>query len=182
MAHTLTFIPSRQSSQLPCALPGHLQFVNVASQRSWQPWPPLLQPHTHLIALPCCNFHHATFRCLLLAPQAKYGVDEVRYTDELADVLAELAPPCLHVLVGGVNSDRWAQWSDPAAGHTCVSLLHNHFGEAVLAGWVKLQCCCAGLLPGVVPCYCHVTPGPACTLMHASAHHLSVCSPTYAAG
>ncbi|PSC76780.1 xaa-Pro dipeptidase isoform X1 [Micractinium conductrix] len=37
--------------------------------------------------------------------QAKYAVDEVRYCDELAAVLAELAPPCLHILAGGVNTD-----------------------------------------------------------------------------
>lgn len=41
----------------------------------------------------------------LCAPQAKYGMDEVRYVDELAAVLAELAPPSLHVLSGAVNSD-----------------------------------------------------------------------------
>jgi hypothetical protein len=33
-------------------------------------------------------------------------VDEVRYVDELSAVLAELAPPCLHTLDGGINSDR----------------------------------------------------------------------------
>ena len=33
---------------------------------------------------------------------------QVRYCDELAAVLAELAPPCLHILAGGVNTDRWA--------------------------------------------------------------------------
>jgi hypothetical protein len=38
--------------------------------------------------------------------QAKYAVDEVRYVDELASVLAELAPPCLHTLDGGINTDR----------------------------------------------------------------------------
>lgn len=37
--------------------------------------------------------------------QAKYAVDEVRYNDEVAAVLSELAAPCLHVLDGGVNSD-----------------------------------------------------------------------------
>ncbi len=40
--------------------------------------------------------------------QAKYGVNEVRYVDELAAVLDELAPPCLHVLDGGTNTDRRA--------------------------------------------------------------------------
>ncbi|KAI3437610.1 hypothetical protein D9Q98_000062 [Chlorella vulgaris] len=37
--------------------------------------------------------------------KAKYSVDEVRYVDELSAVLAELAPPCLHTLDGGINSD-----------------------------------------------------------------------------
>lgn len=44
--------------------------------------------------------------CASPAPQARYAVEEVRYTDELAEVLGELAPPCLHVLDGGVNTDR----------------------------------------------------------------------------
>ncbi len=38
--------------------------------------------------------------------QARYAVEEVRYVDELAEALEELAPPCLHVLDGGVNTDR----------------------------------------------------------------------------
>lgn len=37
--------------------------------------------------------------------QARYAVEEVRYCDELAAALEELAPPCLHVLDGGVNTD-----------------------------------------------------------------------------
>jgi hypothetical protein len=37
--------------------------------------------------------------------KAKYAVDVVHYTDELADVIRSLAPPCLHVL-HGVNTDR----------------------------------------------------------------------------
>lgn len=45
------------------------------------------------------------------ALQAKYAVDEVRHVDELAAVLAELAAPCLHVLDGGVNTDRRASTS-----------------------------------------------------------------------
>lgn len=39
-------------------------------------------------------------------PQVRdaYAVDEVHYSDQLAEVLAELAPPQLHVLTG-VNTD-----------------------------------------------------------------------------
>ena len=44
---------------------------------------------------------------------AKYGVDEAHYVDELAAVLGQLAPPRLHVLTGGVNTDRCAAlWAD----------------------------------------------------------------------
>lgn len=37
--------------------------------------------------------------------QAQYAVDAVHYVDEMADVLAALSPPCLHLLCG-VNTDR----------------------------------------------------------------------------
>jgi hypothetical protein len=49
-----------------------------------------------------------TVNTITAPPQAKYAVDEVRYVDELAAVLEELAPPSLHVLTGGVNTDRCA--------------------------------------------------------------------------
>lgn len=53
-----------------------------------------------------CTSHTTPLASRRVAAQQRYGVDEVRYVDELAAVLAELAPPCLHVLDGGVNTDR----------------------------------------------------------------------------
>lgn len=41
----------------------------------------------------------------ILQVREKYAVDECHYVDQLAEVLASLAPPALHVL-SGVNSDR----------------------------------------------------------------------------
>jgi hypothetical protein len=39
--------------------------------------------------------------------QAKYCVDEVHYTSDMASVLQETQPPCLHMLAG-TNTDRSA--------------------------------------------------------------------------
>lgn len=67
-----------------------------------------LRTQRSFLFIPRLPQSYAVWMGHILSPEevwAKYGVDEVRYTDELADVLAELAPPCLHVLVGGVNSD-----------------------------------------------------------------------------
>lgn len=52
-----------------------------------------------------------------MPPQAKYCVDEVHYTSDMAAVLQATQAPCLHVLAG-VNTDRYG---DPGVGerHTC---------------------------------------------------------------
>lgn len=39
--------------------------------------------------------------------QAKYCVDEVHFTSDMAAVLQATQPPCLHMLAG-TNTDRWA--------------------------------------------------------------------------
>jgi hypothetical protein len=38
--------------------------------------------------------------------KAKYGVDQVAYVDEMAQVLKDLNPAVLHLLAG-INTDRW---------------------------------------------------------------------------
>lgn len=52
-----------------------------------------------------------------------------------------------------------------------VQRLDTRFKEAALAGWVTLQCCCAGQSARGGALFCRVAPGPACTLVHASAHN-----------
>jgi hypothetical protein len=58
--------------------------------------------------MPACPVKTCHKQLIISPPQAKYAVDEVRYVDELATVLEELAPPLLHVLTGGINTDRCA--------------------------------------------------------------------------
>lgn len=78
--------------QQPCAL------KSAAGCLPDSGWWALAPPAAH------CRRPHTISAATL---QARYAVDEVRYVDELAAVLAELAPPALHVLTGGVNTDRW---------------------------------------------------------------------------
>lgn len=74
-------------------------------------------------------------------------MDEVRYTDELAAVLAELAPPCLHVLAGGVNSDR----SDCVRGAGGVGMnVHLWLCVRRVTDLVR-PCLCGGVLLQPLP-------------------------------
>lgn len=65
-----------------------------------------------LLKSSCCSrdYFNGLQLCLLCpclhARQAKYCVDEVHYTSDMAAVLRATQPPCLHVLAG-VNTDRY---------------------------------------------------------------------------
>lgn len=90
---------------------------------------------------------HSVPSARTVAVQAKYAVDEVRYVDELAAVLEELAPPCLHVLTGGVNTDRRAPLP--------LLLLLLHAGKgAVLQGPSSQHCKTVEAVGGPNPLSC----------------------------
>jgi hypothetical protein len=87
----------------------------------------------------------SSFLCAPLS-QAKYAVDEVHYVDEMAAVLASLAPPCLHVLSGAVNTDRRAGLAPR------VSALGGCTGLFALVSLVGLERRCRPSLGKLLAC------------------------------
>jgi Xaa-Pro dipeptidase len=68
---------------------------------------------TSLLFMPRLPAAYAVWFGVIQGPEhykAKYGVDQVAYVDEMAQVLKDLNPPVLHLLAG-TNTDRWGAGS-----------------------------------------------------------------------